>query len=227
MEKRFFTLIELLVVVAIIGILASILMPSLGKAREKAKTAVCVSNISQINKALQMYMSSSNDRMPYDSGTLRDTWPSFLDPFLGGSPFTGPTDLKSADQSSLWGGCPNSKGWPYPNFRDGNYAGVFPLSSRWFKTSVGIISEPSSSVIFTEGNHEIAANPRTGNSWIRIGTGANDAEYNNITGISWEHVRHEFGKVFTITMFDGSAKSTRWINLNTFSTNYGTWVNSY
>ena len=222
-----FTLIELLVVVAIIGILASLLLPSLGKAREKAKTAVCVSNLSHINKSLQMYLMGSNDRMPYDSGTLRDTWPSFLDPFLGGSVFTGPTDLKRANQSSLWGsGCPNSFNWPVPNFRDGDYAGVFPNSSRWPTSSIGVISDPSNSAVFTEGNHEIATR-QLGNSWIRVGTGAGDAEYNNITGISWGKVRHDFGKVFTLSSFDGAAKSIHWVNLNNFTNEFGLWVNSF
>jgi hypothetical protein len=190
-------------------------------------TAVCVSNVSQIQKALQMYLLASDDRMPYDTGTLRDTWPSFVDPYLGGSEFVGPTDTKRPNQSGMWGACPNSKGYPFPNFRDGNYAGIFKSTSRWFRGSVAAVSDPSQSAIITEGNHESAANPRTGNSWLRVGTGINETEYDNITGISWNHVRHEFGTVFTLSMFDGSAKSIKWQNLNTFSSGYGSWVEDY
>ena len=64
MKKQNFTLIELLVVVAIIGILISLLMPSLSKAREAAKAAVCVSNLSQISKALQMYIDDNSGFYP-------------------------------------------------------------------------------------------------------------------------------------------------------------------
>ena len=62
MKNNKFTLIELLVVVTIIGILVTILMPSLSKAREQAKRAVCKSNMSQLYKASMVYANKDNDK---------------------------------------------------------------------------------------------------------------------------------------------------------------------
>ena len=59
--KRF-TLIELLIVIAIIGILATLLMPSLSKAREKAVRAVCLSNQQQIYRGHMVYARDNNNR---------------------------------------------------------------------------------------------------------------------------------------------------------------------
>jgi prepilin-type N-terminal cleavage/methylation domain-containing protein len=56
--KHRFTLIELLVVISMIGILMTMLLPSLRQARDKAYQAVCLSNLKQSNLAIQMYTES-------------------------------------------------------------------------------------------------------------------------------------------------------------------------
>ena len=57
---RKFTLLELLIVIAIIGILVSLLLPSLKSAREKTKIAVCMSNQSQLSKATTLHTKDFN-----------------------------------------------------------------------------------------------------------------------------------------------------------------------
>ena len=63
-----FTLIELLVVIAIIALLVSILLPSLNRARELAKRAMCAANLNGIGKAIALYHGENNDAWPFLNG---------------------------------------------------------------------------------------------------------------------------------------------------------------
>ena len=100
-----FTLIELLVVLMIIGALTAILVPTLSRAKENAKKTKCLSNVRQLQIALQLYADSNDGRVPsreYEEGAV---WVDRLEPYYTNRKLLHcPTDKKDVDQSYLLNG---------------------------------------------------------------------------------------------------------------------------
>src|SRR5688572_22995847 len=79
-----FTLIELLTVIAVIAVLAAILLPALGNAKEKGKAAVCMSNLKQLQLAITIYADEHEDELPPaeihpgSGGPFQESWAGML-----------------------------------------------------------------------------------------------------------------------------------------------------
>lgn len=95
--RRAFTLIELLVVIAILGVLASLLLPALGRARQHARAAQCRGHLRQIGFAIQMYGDDHHDELPrstHSSFSFRQPpWSRAIAPYLGTAGDTPWTNL--------------------------------------------------------------------------------------------------------------------------------------
>jgi|SaaInlStandDraft_1057018.scaffolds.fasta_scaffold204694_1 prepilin-type N-terminal cleavage/methylation domain-containing protein len=102
--KKEFTLIELLVVIAIIGILASLLLPSLGKARTRAVEILCVSNLKQIYIGVINYTSENDNYVPRPTNfSTNKHWPRYIYPYMSSDNFpTGHNNINEFMETSTY-----------------------------------------------------------------------------------------------------------------------------
>lgn len=76
-NRKGFTLIELLVVIAIIGLLSSVVLASLNTARSRANDAKRLSDIRQVQRALELFATDNNGRYPDTGSVWRSQCPSW------------------------------------------------------------------------------------------------------------------------------------------------------
>lgn len=123
-----FTLMELLIVVAVLGILISLLLPSLTKARETVKLAVCMSNMNQLSKSYLAYTSGNNSKLISSSSQTENNMP----PWIIHSSWNFDTNVLV---SPMWPYLQNKEVFRCPNenrsnvLSNGNYKRTYSINS--------------------------------------------------------------------------------------------------
>jgi prepilin-type N-terminal cleavage/methylation domain-containing protein/prepilin-type processing-associated H-X9-DG protein len=158
-RTRGFTLIELLVVIAIIAILAAILFPVFAQAREKARSAACLSNTKQIATAIAMYISDYDERTMGGCFVAYGCGSSLIDETGKVNSvccrFTGLWPLKPYTKNEGVFVCPSVTGWNVANMRPvkGTYATNNSMLGGGDGVGLADIEFPAESVAFADSRN--------------------------------------------------------------------------
>ena len=216
--KKNFTLIELLVVIAIIAILAAMLLPALGKARDKAQAISCVNNMKQFGTASAMYVSDNKQILPTisykgtgDNLSDRDTTVSSWVYWLGAS--NSDDDRYDVDNGRLYQYVGDKNVYACPSDEDDKplaYAISWLVSYGHHTGSVHKITafkNASSTPLFLED----AGDTRVGTFWCSVAYTSSSKTYAISQGSDnkgWHNPEKRHNNQLNITYVDGHVEPT-------------------
>lgn len=179
-----FTLVELLVVIGIIAVLIGILLPAMGRAREQAQAAQCMSNLRTIGQGLQLYATANRDSLP---------WAQYWDPWY----------------ASAWDINSQTASWPvkiasvlYPHAQGENFYNTVTTKAVFKCPSANLNAEAAERFILHYTCH-----PRLMPNWDAVG-GVGNFQLKNNPQTGKPDLPYKFAKVRNsseiILIFDGS-----------------------
>lgn len=171
-KKRAFTLVELLAVVAIIGVLASMALPALSRAKTRSQTAKCGENVRRLLVAIQMYAADNDGNLPYShyadatyAGLSQLWWHREIAPYVGftwdnafyeklGAKQATVPDIFRCPADPLWGktkwGPDTSIGY---NIRLGKTIPESIPASGTGHTKLASVEHPAEMITLADGGH--------------------------------------------------------------------------
>jgi prepilin-type N-terminal cleavage/methylation domain-containing protein/prepilin-type processing-associated H-X9-DG protein len=217
-KTQAFTLIELLVVIAIIGILAAMLLPALNKAREKGRSAVCISNLHQITVAVHLYTDDNDGYMPtpsYGASPAPGPWQKLLGPYM---PRRDITATAKANAAFI---CPSAQ---YPGYFNqdigysygctaamlGHALAGTGLTSSQPRKEIEVTTNPSETPLVVEGKRNTAgatADCLSNDNWT---TAKADLTSATASPDACKNLDFRHTKSMNIAYFDGSVRNTTW-----------------